>query len=205
MKLITHIPGFCEPIEYTVAIEELNDATYRFLEWLFAEYQINKKEFLANGFATVNLTHIKGLAGAERFFKWSGNKYALMEHQIEERDFTEMPDEVADTYLGTVIRTVERLHKEKFGEPFVGRYQLIWVNPNACYPLHIDKHTPHRYHIPLKTNIRALWVFRNGEEFDLMHMPADGRVWYLDPIQREHSVANLGLTPRCHLLMTSGA
>lgn len=206
MKLLDKLPGFCEPVGLQFDAARMNASVDAFLKELFQANNMDLEKYTRNAFATVNLTHMPHVTGRDRFFKYTGNKYALMKNNIEEKNFTLLPIEVERTYFGKMIRQIEQYHLKKFGTPFVGRYQLIWVNSMSCYPLHVDKHTPHRYHVALKTNPDCWWVFRDKtEDISLMHMPVDGRVWYLDPIQQEHSVANMGQTPRCHLLMTSSS
>lgn len=204
MKLLDSLPGFCEPVELQFDIARMNASVDAFLKELFDANNMDFEKYTGNAFATVNLTHMPHVTGKDRFFKYTGNKFALMKNNIEEKHFTVLPAEVERTYFGKMIRQIEERHLKKFGTPFGGRYQLIWVNSMSCYPLHVDKHTPHRYHVALKTNPDCWWVFRDKtDDISLLHMPADGRVWYLDPIQQEHSVANMGHMPRCHLLMTS--
>jgi hypothetical protein len=197
----------CEPIERKVNIEKLKDNADLFVQklfeiggGLFTDWQQNRNKY---GMAALNLTHAEGVVGLDRFFKHTGNRLALADAGLDEGQFVVLPKEVESTYIGRTIKMIEDYHFEKFNTPFKGRCQFIWVDPGSCYPLHVDTHTPHRYHIPIHTNSRCWWVFCQNEEIDLLHMPADGRIWYLDPIQREHSVANFSLTPRLHLLMTS--
>lgn len=158
----------------------------------------------ARPFFTVNLNHIPELTGKqERWTKFSAG-YAVTKHYVKEEDFTVIPEEVKSSYLGQVMQEVFDQHFERFGTVFQGRCQLIWVNSKACYTLHQDFHTAHRYHVALWTNPLAWWIFRDADkDIRTMHMPVDGRVWYLDPILEEHTVVNLGNTNRCHLLLTS--
>lgn len=199
--------GSCAPTGLKVDIRKLQNTATLFTEKLFSLGGKSYKDWNASretyGLAAMNLTHHQSVSGRERFFKFTGNRLALGD-KMNETEFTVKPVEVTSSYLGEVMQMVENHHQERFGTAFIGRYQFIWVHPGRCYPLHVDEHTPHRYHIPVYTDADCLWLFRKAEELSLLHMPADGRVWYLDPIQQEHSVANFGRKIRLHLHMTSG-
>lgn len=207
-QLLDRLPDHsCEPIERKINVDTLRDNADLFVQKLFelggslfTDWQQNRNKY---GMAALNLTHAEGVTGLDRFFKHTGNRLALADAGLDEGQFVVLPKEVESTFIGRTIKMVEDYHFEKFGSPFKGRCQFIWIDPGSCYPLHVDTHTPHRYHIPIHTHHRCWWVFYQDTEIDLLHMPADGRIWYLDPIQREHSVANFSLVPRLHLLMTS--
>jgi hypothetical protein len=201
--MIKSIPDICYPIKYVVDQERLTRACETFLAALWSDPKAQETFLHGGPFATVNLNHVAGLVGRERFFKYSGNRFALEAAGLTERDFTVLASNFDGTYIKTVINAIEQEHLSTYGTPFVGRYQLLWVNPMACYPLHIDKGTPHRYHVPIKTNPNCMWLFRQQGKIAGLHMPADGRVWYVNPVAIEHTVANFGDTPRYHLLMTS--
>lgn len=195
---------YCRRTDLRVQVDVLDQAVSELTTMLFR----NRASFLAwltsKKFATINLNHIPDLTTVtERFFRFNGDHPSLVREGVSEGDFTVTSPEVDGSPLGDVIRMVTAYHRETTGLEFVGRNQLIWVNPTNCYPLHRDKHTPHRYHIPIETNPECLWVLREAGEIATVHMPADGAVWYLNPVDTEHSVANLGSTTRLHLLMTS--
>ncbi len=154
-------------------------------------------------FASINLTHLEGLTGPDRFTKYSSNHGSLKAAGVSEADFKILPPEIKNIYMGECIRRVQTYHLERFGTPFVGRNQLAWVNPGACFRMHTDQHTLHRYHIPIYTDPMCYWIFIEDSVEKVKHMPADGSVWYVNPVSTPHSVANMGTRPRCHLLMTS--
>lgn len=194
----------CSPIRLRFDHLRIASEIEKFLDFhVFSSHEERLKKLHAPPFGAVNINHIPGLVGSDHWFKFSGNKYALQKANVEESAFTELCSELRGTYVEEVINTIEQFHYETFKQRFSGRYQLLWVNPGACYPLHRDFHTPHRYHIPIVTNPEALWILRDHEEFTLLHMPADGRAWYLNPVQQEHTVVNLGNASRYHLLMTT--
>lgn len=199
MELVTQTDT-CYPIDVTVDIAILKVACERLIQDLVGD---DWKEKTSNRpFMTINLTHPKGVEKRDRYWKYNGSHEAIKDI-IDESEFTETPEAVQRSYIGQTMQRIKDRHSRIIKKPFVGRCQLIWVNKNACYPLHNDYHTPHRYHVPIWTHPDVWWVFRYQKDIQLMHMPADGRAWYLDPIQHEHSVINLSDQPRCHLLMTS--
>lgn len=209
MKVADHLTDdSCKPVPVTVNLEKLQNTATLFTQKLFelggAAFDAWNASKNTYGLAAMNLTHHPKVTGRDRFFKYTGNRLALGD-SMTEAEFVVKPREVVSCYIGEVMQLIESYHLERFGKPFVGRCQFIWVYPGRCYPLHIDEHTPHRYHVPVFTDPKCLWVFRKDEQFSLVHMPADGRVWYLDPVQQEHTVANFGHNVRLHLLMTSGS
>lgn len=201
--MVDKVDKFCYPIPLTIDHGRLMSSVNGFLEILgTSKEEIERKSRL--GFIqTVNLTHRPGVTGNDRFYMHSGDHHSLMLHGVNEGDFTEFPVELDGTYLRSVIDQIIEFHASAVGSPFSGRMQLVWLNSGGKYPFHKDFHTPHRYHVPLSTNDACLWYFRRrGAEYEL-HMPADGRVWYLDPVSIEHTVVNNGDSPRLHLLMTT--
>jgi hypothetical protein len=203
MKVLDRLEGAAVPIDYRVDVQQLRSSVEEFVAEFLPDDGERAAELKSKGCVTLNLSHMPRTKGAARVLQYRGNHEALNANSIHEKDFVNMVQELEGTYLGKVIRDIEALHHKTYGVLFSGRYQLSWVNPGFCFPLHKDFHTPHRYHVPIETNSECWWVFRHRTEVSCVHMPADGRVWYLDPVQQEHSVANLGTTPRLHLLMTS--
>jgi hypothetical protein len=202
-----HVPftAACNPTELTVDHPRLKAAARELIQNCVHDGNPEwEKTVDARPFYTVNLTHIPELTGKkEKWTKFSSG-YNVTKNFVKEEDFTVTPPEVQASYLGEVMQRIKDRHKAKFGTEFNGRSQLIWVNSKACYTLHRDTHTAHRYHVALWTNDLAWWIFRDKQKKVVtMHMPTDGRVWYLDPIMEEHTVVNLGNANRCHLLMTS--
>ena len=155
--------------------------------------------------STVNLTHIPGTTGEDRFYKNRHGHEKLAALGIREEHFSIMPQEVKDTYLGECLSSLMLLHLEKTGQAFCGRIQIIWINPETCHKMHKDLHTPYRYHIPVFTHPNCLWVFKEAEGVSTLHMPADGRAWAFDPVAAHHSVANMSPMRRCHVVLADGA
>jgi hypothetical protein len=75
------------------------------------------------------------------------------------------------------------------------RTRLMWVNPFACYSMHLDR-TP-RIHIPLITNLACYFVL-NTKEPVIKHLPI-GSVYWVDT-RRPHTFINCSEHPRLHLV-----
>ena len=150
---------------------------------------------------TINLTHLSELTGNDRWGKYAQGHDHLCELGINELYFTEHLKETQDLYLGQLIHQLYKQHPT----PFQGRAQLVWLGAKRKYKFHIDMHTPHRYHVPLITNEDCYWMLKekNKNEIYKLHMPV-GNVWYVDPINIEHTFVNDSESVRLHLILTSG-
>jgi len=83
-------------------------------------------------------------------------------------------------------------------ESLIDKYQLtrtrlMWLNPFACYSLHLDD--SERVHIPLITNSDCLFIFSDISPF---HLPV-GHAYVVDT-RKKHSFANFSDKPRLHLV-----
>jgi hypothetical protein len=190
---IHRVDKICYPIDYTIDREKFNNSFEILLTRIGVTYDTTSH-------FSINLTHLPGLSGTDRWQKHTGDHPALEADGIDETEFTEHLTEMSDLYIGQVIRDIQKLHHGVFQ----GRIQLIWLGPNSSYPFHIDDHTTSRYHIPVITNRKCFWLFRRKPDKYLLRMPADHRVWFVDPINIEHTFVNNSNTTRCHLVMTSG-
>jgi len=145
------------------------------------------------------------LEGRDRWEKYAGNHQSNTAAGISEINFTKRLEEMEDLYVGEVFNTLFASHLTTFCTHFTGRCQLICTKPATCYSIHIDKHTPHRYHIPVFTDENVLWLFEEtSRDINIVHMPADGRIWYLNPVDVKHTLINVGSGNRMHMLFTSG-
>jgi hypothetical protein len=79
----------------------------------------------------------------------------------------------------------------------VYRTRIMIMQPRSCYSIHSD--TSPRLHIALKTRPQARFLFTTPPE--LVHIPTDGMVWWVDTRQ-EHTAINASLELRWHLLMS---
>jgi len=196
MRTVTQIDKFCYPIEYKIDREKFQNSFYILLDRL----NITDITYDSNGWFGINLTHLPGLEGSDRWQKHIGNHSVVKSEGVNETDFVEHLLEMKDLYIGQTIKDVQKQH----AGIFQGRVQLIWLGPNTSYPLHKDLHTTSRYHIPLITNENCFWIFKDNTEDYQLHMPADNRVWFVDPANILHTFINNSNTARCHLVMTSG-
>lgn len=89
-------------------------------------------------------------------------------------------------FKNTVFETLIDRYKLK-------RTRLMWVNPFACYSMHIDN-TP-RIHVPLITNANCYFVFKSG----LIKNLAKGLIWHVDT-RYPHTFMNCSEFPRLHLV-----
>ena len=110
------------------------------------------------------------------------------EEPIAEETYTEFVELFADTYYKEVHDTLLTKYK-------LGRIRLLWKLPRTTLSWHRDPEK--RLHIPIVTNPGALMVIDN----EVMHMPADGRVWITDNT-KYHNAFNGGEIDRIHLVAT---
>jgi hypothetical protein len=190
---IHRIDKLCYPIDYAIDREKFNHSFEILLTRIGVTYN-------ARSHFSINLTHLPGLTGTDRWQKHTGDHPVLEAEGIDETEFTEHLSEMSDLYIGQVIRDIQNLHNGVFQ----GRIQLIWLPPGSSYPMHRDTHTTSRYHIPVITNMECFWIFKKDSERFKLRMPADSRVWYVDPTHILHTFINNSDTTRCHLVMTSG-
>jgi hypothetical protein len=193
MHTVTQIDTYCYPIKYRIDREKLQNSFHILLDRLNVTYN-NSSRF------SINLTHLPGLVGQDRWKKYTGNHTTVKSEGVDEADFVEHLSEMKDLYIGQVIQDIQEQHTGIFQ----GRIQLIWLGPNSSYPLHKDLHTTSRYHIPLITNEHCFWIFTTETDEYRLHMPIDNRVWFVDPKNIAHTFINNSNTTRCHLVMTSG-
>lgn len=93
-------------------------------------------------------------------------------------------DEYKDTPLGQVL--------SKIGQ--VGQARLLCLESGASYTAHCDPDD--RIHLSIITNQYSFLV--DVEDKRLYHLPADGKLWYMDT-GKVHVAANWGPRTRIHL------
>lgn len=103
-----------------------------------------------------------------------------------DRDYTELVPDLRGSYF-------EELFDSLPFTPF--RCRLMSLDPSICYSIHSDA-TP-RYHIAVHTSEQARFVFVDLQR--VIHIPADGRVYFVDTRQR-HTAFNGDSEPRLHLV-----
>jgi len=193
MNTVDSLAPYCYPISYTVDQKKLNDSFIELLTRLDVVYTDDSR------FA-INLTHLPGLTGKNRWDNYSASHNILKQIGINETDFGEQLTETEDLYIGQVIKDIYNQHSGVFQ----GRCQLSFLGAGKFLPPHRDYHTTSRYHIPIVTNEECYWILANTDEKYKLHMPSDGKVWFLDPINIEHAFYNDSSKCRVHLLLTSG-
>lgn len=152
----------------------------------------------------MNINHMPQLTGDDRWASHRGQFEHIFSEGVDPRDYTELLDEVKNTYLGKIITDVFEFHQAKYNRKFLGRANFIWIGPKQGYNFHIDDvRTSIRYHVPIITNPDVLWLFKDPESGDTlkMNMPA-GTAWEFFPVTVSHTVINTSDTPRCHLIIT---
>ena len=200
IQIVKSLEPYCFQLDYKLDYPKLMASMHMLLERLGQDINIINQKIVGRELSAylINLTHLPGLTGTDRFLKHNGGHRSVKNEGVHEADFSEHLAESQDLYIGQVIRDLYDQHNGKFQ----GRASLVWLGPKFQYAFHIDPHTPNRYHVPLITNEECYFLLRNTETFQV-HMPA-GTAWYLDPIGIQHTFVNNSNTPRLHLLLTSG-
>lgn len=115
------------------------------------------------------------------------NMFTLNEH-----DFTEFLPEWKDSMLYEIYKN--------FPLP-VTRMRLMRVPPKRTYSMHRDGDNEIRYHIAVKTNPHAYFVY--GDTLDMIHVPADGNCYKFD-VSRIHSYVNFNpIEERWHIVLNA--
>ena len=193
MNTVDSLAPYCYPINYTIDRTKLKNSFDVLLSRLGIVYTDDSR------FA-INLTHLPGLSGKDRWDNYSAPHNILKQIGIDETDFVEQLSETEDLYIGQVIKEIYSQH----AGVLQGRCQLTFLGAGKFLPPHRDHHTTSRYHIPIVTNEECYWIFSKDNEKYKLHMPADERAWFLDPINIEHAFYNDSSKCRVHLLLTSG-
>jgi len=201
---VEEIESLCFKIPPTFDLALATTALAEVVETLQLKQHIQSKLESPVGAFSMNITHIPGLRGISRFGKYTGQHNSLLDNNVSEGMFLYRLAEIKNTYLSVIMDNVISYHRRTYNTDFVGRSQIVWSLAGLCdYPLHNDPHTPHRYHIPLQTDPNFNWIFVQNEKLCKLHMPADGGIWYLNPVELTHTVRHTGTVPRIHLLMTT--
>jgi hypothetical protein len=200
MKIVDSLYPFCFPTDLKIDVPELIQSIGVLLKRLKLSFEfVNGHNKFVRSFS-INLTHLPNLKGVDRWKKYTGRHPDVRSLGVAERDFSEHLEESQDLLIGHLVHEIYKQHNGKFQ----GRAQLVWLSPGNFFDFHKDFHTPNRYHVPIFTNEKCYWLFQGNTDIYQLHMPADGRVWYLDPIGVSHAFYNKSNTPRLHLLCTSG-
>tara|TARA_B110000014_G_scaffold247289_1_gene220708 strand:- start:109 stop:669 length:561 start_codon:yes stop_codon:yes gene_type:complete len=118
----------------------------------------------------------------------STGKEVQRETHIDESHYTEFVNDFKGTYFEEVFNELSKYYK-------LGRVRLLLLEPRTSLSWHRDPEP--RLHIPIMTNPGAHLVIDDS----LMHLPADGHVWFTDT-RNYHTVFNGGEENRIHLVAT---
>ena len=111
----------------------------------------------------------------------------------DERNYRELEEWAKGTYIEEVL--------SMFSSPTRTRFCVI--SPGGYIKPHIDYNTDYsvRYQIPITTNDWCyVGVQRKGEKPELVHLPADGSVWFMNQ-GFNHAAWNMGKTDRIHMVV----
>lgn len=123
-------------------------------------------------------------SGVGTIGEWQGSQWVPY---FDEREFNIINPALSGTYFEELLKSM----------PFVPvRSRLMRMSPKKCYSIHVDE--TNRYHVALKTNYHARFVFTERER--VFHIPADGNIYWVDTLQ-EHTAMNGGNEDRIHLVM----
>ncbi len=110
---------------------------------------------------------------------------------LTEGSFNFINDIFQDTYFETVIKSF----------PIdVTRVRILKLKGKSCYRLHRDM--TYKFHIPIITNPSNLFLFPEQYHRHVVHLPADGSVYYTDT-SVPHTFLNGGTKDRYHIVLSS--
>lgn len=127
-------------------------------------------------------------------------------YNISTKEFTEMHPLVENSYVKTVFDQIQNYHSSQFGSGTIRWVYSGSLAPSAGFYMHVDPHCTARYHIVLNTTDYSYMMVEQNNEIKTVHMPADGRVWFLDT-NVPHNATNLTpvdqiLNVRTHLIFS---
>tara|TARA_Y200000002_G_scaffold383243_1_gene404352 strand:+ start:1468 stop:2136 length:669 start_codon:yes stop_codon:yes gene_type:complete len=82
----------------------------------------------------------------------------------------------------------------------VTRTRILKLKGKSCYRLHRDM--TYKFHIPIITNPSNLFLFPEQYHRHIVHLPADGSVYYTDT-SVPHTFLNGGTKDRYHIVLSS--
>lgn len=110
-----------------------------------------------------------------------------------ENDFRFFNEEFKDTYFHEIFTRMQEYTGGK-----IRRFRLMNIPPKTCYSMHQDPTV--RYHLVLRTNEQAFFVFQKLGAFFL---PADQHIYWVNT-RHFHTAMNGGQEDRVHLVMSEG-
>lgn len=216
---IVELPELCFRVPIPINKERLIFSFYRLISYLHPDYNQFCKEQFENAKNTlnrdylelepmawaINLNHLPGLTGKDRWSKYVGNTDMILSQGADPTKFTKLLTELDNLYLGNIIKKIMAYHELSTKRKFQGIVNIIWIAPKSGYNFHTDKESNVlRYHVPLVTNPDVLWLFDQGGKYSKLHMPV-GNVWEFHPLKISHTVRNNSDFSRAHLIISEVA
>lgn len=103
--------------------------------------------------------------------------------------------------------TINHMFKDTYFEELiklfpikVSRVRILKLRSKSCYRLHRDM--TYKFHIPIITNPSNLFIFPEQYHRYIVHLPADGSVYYTDT-SVPHTFINGGTNDRYHIVLSS--
>ena len=115
----------------------------------------------------------------------------ISSNPLTEDSFDSVNDLFKDSYFEEVVNL--------FPIP-VTRVRIIKINGKRCYRLHRDM--TYKFHLPIITNPSNLFIFPEQRHRVIIHLPADGSIYYVDTSNTHTFLNGLG-APRYHMVFTS--
>jgi hypothetical protein len=140
-----------------------------------------------NGYTQIPVTNFKDASYTHP------NPATGIDPEGDERNYRELEEWAKGTYIEEVL--------SMFSSPTRTRFCVI--SPGGYIKPHIDYNTDYsvRYQIPITTNDWCyVGVQRKGEKPELVHLPADGSVWFMNQ-GFNHAAWNMGKTDRIHMVV----
>jgi len=207
--LVEELPSYCIKLNIGINTFKLEDSLHKLLRRLGYTYDefINKGIEDSLDFQKVEniawpmyLNHLPGLIGEDRWAKYRGTATSLP--NVDRINFSVFLTELEGLYLKDVIDNLRNYYKIQYNKEFKGTVMVVWLAPQKYYGLHFDnKFNGVRYHVPIITNNKAMWLLKTNENIYKLHMPY-GTVWEFWPQKIEHTVFNNGDVARAHLILT---
>lgn len=104
--------------------------------------------------------------------------------------------------------TINDLFKNSYFEEIVNlfpipvtRARIAKLNEKRCYRLHRDM--TYKFHLPIITNPSNLFVFPEQRHRVIIHLPADGTIYYVDTSETHTFMNGHVKLPRYHMIFTS--
>ena len=103
--------------------------------------------------------------------------------------------------------TINDLFKNSYFEDIINlfpitvtRVRILRIKSKRSYRLHRDM--TYKFHLPIITNPSNLFIFPEQRHRVIMHLPADGTIYYVDTSE-SHTFINGSKTDRYHMVFTS--